>query len=316
MSSLRSSAPRSRCGSATSTRWCRATSRRRRRSSSTATSTRALTGDRAVPVVGRRPVSRWSSTGACKWIIDGYTTTDRYPYAQRAITDGGGGLSGQRFNYVRNSVKAVIDAYDGTTTLYIVDHDDPIVKAYSEGVPVACSRSPIRPRSSRAHFRYPEDMFRMQTNMWGRYHLDNPDAFYTNANAWSVAPDPGTQTQTGGDRRPTTATRTQQVPPSPTGRIPPYYLLMSLPGEEQQGFMLLRPFVPTQNDEPADDRVHGRQERPRALRRARDVPDAGQQPAAVTHAGREHDDVRSAGRRSADAARHARRWVARCCSAT
>ena len=88
-------------------------------------------------------------------------------------------------------------------------------------------------------------MFRTQTNMWGRYHLDNPDAFYTNANAWTVAPDPGTQTQTGATV--TTLNPDTQVPPSPTGRIPPYYVQLSLPGEEQQGFMLFRPFVPTQN---------------------------------------------------------------------
>jgi hypothetical protein len=184
-------------------------------------------------------------SGHTKWIIDGYTTTDKYPYAQRAITDGGGGLSG-RFNYVRNSVKAVIDAYDGTTTLYIVDHDDPIAKAYSKAFPNLFSKSDA-PAELEAHFRYPEDLFRTQTNMWGRYHLDNPDAFYTNANAWTVAPDPGTQTQTGATV--TTLNPDTQVPPSPTGRIPPYYVLLGLPGanEEQQGFMLFRPFVPTQN---------------------------------------------------------------------
>ena len=79
--------------------------------------------------------------GKVKWVVDGYTTTANYPYAQRAITDGGGGLSG-RFNYVRNSVKAVIDAYDGTTTLYIVDHDDPIARR-TRRRSRASSRSPI-----------------------------------------------------------------------------------------------------------------------------------------------------------------------------
>jgi hypothetical protein len=181
--------------------------------------------------------------GHVKWVIDGYTTTDRYPYAQRAITDGGGGLSG-RFNYVRNSVKAVIDAYDGTTTLYVVDHSDPIVRAYQKAFPSLFS-STDAPADLAEHFRYPEDMFRVQTNMWGRYHLDNPDAFYTNANAWAVAPDPGTQTQTGVTA--TTTPNDNQVPESPTGRIPPYYVLLSLPGETDQGFMLFRPFVPVQS---------------------------------------------------------------------
>ena len=78
--------------------------------------------------------------GRIQWIVDGYTTTDRYPYAQRAITDGTGGLSGT-FNYVRNSVKAVIDAYDGTITLYIVDHDDPIIRAYQKAFPHLFSTS-------------------------------------------------------------------------------------------------------------------------------------------------------------------------------
>ena len=157
---------------------------------------RARASDRTVPVLGRRPVSgdprRSHAVGA--------STATRPPTAIRTrsvpITDGGGGPVRARFNYVRNSVKAVVDAYDGTMKLYIVDTNDPIVQAYPKAFPSLFSKDDDPPRDLAEHFRYPEDMFRTQTNMWGRYHLDNPDAFYTNANAWTVAPDPGTQTQT------------------------------------------------------------------------------------------------------------------------
>jgi uncharacterized membrane protein (UPF0182 family) len=180
--------------------------------------------------------------GRVQWIVDGYTTTDRYPYAQRAISDANSSLNG-RFNYVRNSVKAVIDAYDGTTTLYIVDHNDPIIRAYQKAFPNLFS-STDPSEALRAHFRYPEDIFRVQTNMWGRYHLDNTDDFYTQGPAWSVAPDPGTAVQTAASN--TTATTTQDnSPPPASGGIAPYYQLMRLPGETAQRFSILRPFVPT-----------------------------------------------------------------------
>ncbi|MEY2402615.1 MAG: uncharacterized protein QOD38_166, partial [Acidimicrobiaceae bacterium] len=180
--------------------------------------------------------------GKVKWIVDGYSTTDRYPYAQRAVTDANTSLKG-RFNYVRNSVKAVIDAYDGTTTLYVVDHEDPIIRAYQKAFPKLFSGSEPSDQL-KAHFRYPEDIFRVQTNMWGRYHLDNTDDFYTQGPAWSVAPDPGTAVQTGATN--TTATTVQtDTPPPASGGIAPYYQLMRLPGETEQRFSILRPFVPT-----------------------------------------------------------------------
>jgi uncharacterized membrane protein (UPF0182 family) len=183
--------------------------------------------------------------GKVQWVVDGYTTTDRYPYAQRAVTDANTSLKG-RFNYVRNSVKAVIDAYDGTTTLYVVDRNDPIIHAYQKAFPTLFS-STDPSDELRAHFRYPEDIFRVQTNMWGRYHLDNTDDFYTQGPAWSVAPDPGTAVQTEATN--TTATTVQtDTPPPASGGIAPYYQLMRLPGETQQRFSILRPFVPTKGN--------------------------------------------------------------------
>ncbi|MEY2461149.1 MAG: uncharacterized protein QOG30_2979, partial [Acidimicrobiaceae bacterium] len=182
--------------------------------------------------------------GRVQWVVDGYTTTDRYPYAQRAISDEKSSLNG-RFNYVRNSVKAVIDAYDGTTTLYIVDHQDPIIRAYQKAFPKLFSSSDPS-EDLKAHFRYPEDIFRVQTNMWGRYHLDNTDDFYTQGPAWSVAPDPGTAVQTAASS--TTTTLQDNSPPPASGGIAPYYQLMRLPGETEQRFSILRPFVPTKGN--------------------------------------------------------------------
>ena len=189
--------------------------------------------------------------GRVQWIVDGYTTTDKYPYAQRAITENHGNLTG-RFNYVRNSVKAVVDAYDGTTTLYIVDHNDPIARAYQKAFPSLFATSDPS-EELRSHFRYPEDLFRTQTDMWGRYHLDNPDAFYTNGSGWTVAPDPGTSVQTGASSTTPTAPNPDNPPPA-TGGIAPYYQLLRVPGDSpqaEQSFVILRPFVPTKgNNQP------------------------------------------------------------------
>jgi uncharacterized membrane protein (UPF0182 family) len=154
---------------------------------------------------------------------------------------------GGRFNYVRNSVKAVIDAYDGTTTLYIVDKNDPIAHAYQKAFPSLFS-SEDPSQELRSHFRYPEDLFRVQTNMWGRYHLDNTDDFYTQGPAWSVAPDPGTTIQSGVSNNTTTTVQQENVPPPVSGGIAPYYQLLRLPGTEGQSFNLVRPFVPTRGN--------------------------------------------------------------------
>src|SRR5262249_17983839 len=118
--------------------------------------------------------------GRVKYILDGYTTTSRYPYAQqadRSQLDPSSGLE-HPFNYVRSPAKAVVDAYDGTTTFYVVDEKDPLIKAYSSIFPGLFTPGSEAPMSLREHFRYPEDLFLVQTAMWGRYHLDSPDDFY------------------------------------------------------------------------------------------------------------------------------------------
>jgi uncharacterized membrane protein (UPF0182 family) len=187
--------------------------------------------------------------GRITWILDAYTTTDRYPYAQRADTVGlssGSGLD-HRFNYVRNSVKAVIDSYDGSVDFYVIDDEDPIINAYRKAFPSLFKDGDEMPDDLRDHLRYPEDLFRVQTTTWGRYHLSDPDDFYNRDDRWSVAPDPGTAGVEAG----TAATDEQgNTTETQSARIQPYYQLLQLPGEEAAEFVLLRPFIPfSENDE-------------------------------------------------------------------
>ncbi|MBA2281253.1 MAG: UPF0182 family protein [Acidimicrobiia bacterium] len=184
--------------------------------------------------------------GRVQWVIDGYTTTDRYPYAQAAVVDGVAGDLDRRFNYIRNSVKAVVDAYDGTTTFYVTDPEDPILRAYGRAFPGLFTYEPP-PEDLRAHFRYPEDLFRVQTNMWGRYRLTDPRNFFDNLGAWAVARDPGAPVEGRIDTETTSSTSPDDAPRD-ANRIEPYYLLTALPGETEQSFVMLRPFTPLQGD--------------------------------------------------------------------
>nr|MBA3304057.1 UPF0182 family protein [Acidimicrobiia bacterium] len=188
--------------------------------------------------------------GRIKYVLDAYTTSDRYPYAEDAnVTglSGGSGLGGG-FNYVRNSVKAVVDAYEGTTTFYVVDDTDPLIAAYVEAFPDLFTPGDEVPDELRAHFRYPEDLFRVQTNMWGRYHISDPEGFYDQNDAWNVSPDP----QTAGIEQ--TGTQSTNAQGEPVGlrraaRIDPYYQLLQLPGDEGEEFVIVRPFVPASGDD-------------------------------------------------------------------
>ena len=191
------------------------------------------------------------------WIVDAYTTTSRYPYSQSV--NAGGNLEG--VNYVRNSVKAAVDAYDGTVTLYAIDGKDPMLKAYSKTFPglftdPATLRGPAvqRYESLREHFRYPEDLFRLQANHLGRYHITNPTEFFSATDRWNVSPDPGVQATS---ERSTNSTRAPSAPAAgqgglglrslssgQDGRIPPTYQLQKFPGESQERFVLTVPFVP------------------------------------------------------------------------
>ncbi|MDZ7674250.1 MAG: UPF0182 family protein [Acidimicrobiales bacterium] len=187
--------------------------------------------------------------GEIKWVIDAYTTTDRYPYGQQADNSGlpaGSQLDGN-FNYVRNSVKAVVDAYEGTVDMYVIDPDDPIIQAWRGAFPELFTDFDEMPDDLVDNLRYPEDLFRVQTNMWGEYHVEDPGTFYNNNDAWNVALDPGTA-GAGGTTQATNAAG-QPVGPARGARIDPYYLLTQLPGEDSAEFVMLRSFVPIGGDQ-------------------------------------------------------------------
>jgi uncharacterized membrane protein (UPF0182 family) len=188
--------------------------------------------------------------GRIQYVLDAYTTSNRYPYAEQADSDqvaDGSGLD-HAFNYVRNSVKAVVDTYDGTVDLYIVDPDDPIVEAYSHAFPDLFTGLDDMPEALQDHLRYPEDLFRIQTTAWGRYHISDPQNFYEQADEWAVAQDPGTTTAATQQTQ-TTNAETGEVESSQEARIDPQYLLMRLPGEDEEDFLILRSFVPVAGDQ-------------------------------------------------------------------
>ncbi|HVW33478.1 MAG TPA: UPF0182 family protein [Acidimicrobiia bacterium] len=193
--------------------------------------------------------------GRILWVIDGYTVTDRYPYSQAYTPDPNrlttaSGLS-TRLNYVRNSIKATVDAYDGTVKFYVFDdpaHPDPIIKAYRKAFPKLFTDRSQMPAGLVDHLRYPEDLFRVQTDRFADYHVTDPATFYQNRRQWAVAQDPGSgvlqlSTQTTAPPPPTPG-RPAVTGPSKRARMDPYYLLMKLPGQTKEDFLILQPFVP------------------------------------------------------------------------
>ncbi|MEV6390311.1 UPF0182 family protein [Nocardia xishanensis] len=167
------------------------------------------------------------------WIVDAYTTLDTYPYAQSTSLEGavedsvdkktGRLLPRKEVSYIRNSVKATVDAYDGTVTLYEVDSTDPVLKAWRGVFPNAVkSESDISPEL-RSHFRYPEDLFKVQREMLTKYHVNDPREFFTNNAFWSVPSDP---TIEGG-----------------TFKQPPYYVLVGDPKTGRPEFNLTSAMV-------------------------------------------------------------------------
>ncbi|MGH2687988.1 MAG: UPF0182 family protein, partial [Actinomycetota bacterium] len=179
--------------------------------------------------------------GRVVWLMDAYTTTDRYPYAQEASTGRLAEASGldHEFNYVRNSVKVAVDAYHGDVTFYVVDPADPILAAYAKALPGLFKEPGEIPDGLRAHFRYPEDLFRVQTDMWGRYHIGDPLEFYSQSDRWSIAQHPGSALPGSSDP--------QGAPGE--ARMEPYYLLMRLPDAPEAEFLILQPFVPFSADD-------------------------------------------------------------------
>ena len=185
--------------------------------------------------------------GKVMWILDAYTSTDMFPYAERvnprAVRKGDLRSS---VNYVRNSIKVVVDAYDGTPNFYVVDDADPIAKSYQLQFPNLFSEETPSTELTE-HFRYPEDLFRMQTEMWGRYRITEASEFYDAAGAWSVAQDPGNSI--GQTAVESVIDASGNIISSSEVRIAPQYLLMRLPGDEDESFVIFRPFVPFSDDD-------------------------------------------------------------------
>jgi len=187
--------------------------------------------------------------GRIVYVVDGYTTSDWFPNAQGVEVDAdipsASGLSGHDFNYVRNPVKAVVDAYDGTVDLYVVDDEEPILAAYRDAFPDLFTPIDDAPPGLQDHFRYPEDLFRVQTSMWGKYHVDDADQLLQGTAAWAVAPDPDTS-ESATTTTQSTAVNAAEEPPVARFQagIEPTYQLLKLPGEDDVSFVLLRPFTP------------------------------------------------------------------------
>ena len=172
------------------------------------------------------------------WIIDMYTVSDKYPYAQPADTRRINENSGLpvNFNYLRNSVKAVVNAYDGTMNFYFVDENDPIMTAYNDIFPNLFSPKSEMSSELLDHIRYPEDLFTIQSDMYRDYHMTDPRVFYADEDPWVIPSDSSTT--------PRVATLRGEFTEIGFKPMLPYYLLMSLPGEADLSYLIFQPFNP------------------------------------------------------------------------
>ena len=173
--------------------------------------------------------------GRIKWVVDGYTTSNDYPYSSRvslsdvtsdSITVRTGSTAiapNDQLNYARNSVKAVVDAYEGTVSLYAWDASDPVLQTWMKAFPEVVQPLSDMPEAVEAHVRYPQDLFKVQRVVMSRYHVTDPATFYNGTDFWIVPFDP------------TQAIQQFQ---------PPYYLTLQMPGQDQQAFSLTTTFAP------------------------------------------------------------------------
>jgi uncharacterized membrane protein (UPF0182 family) len=160
--------------------------------------------------------------GRLSWVMDAFTVSDSYPYSTHY------GLGDQTVNYMRNSVKAVVDAYNGTTTFYVFDAADPVIAAYRGIFPTLFRDASEMPADLRRHVRYPEALFKLQSEVYGLYHMTNPQVFFNREDLWTVA----TETVTDADG--------QQV----VRAMQPNFVLMKLPGGDAEEFVEILPFTP------------------------------------------------------------------------
>ena len=158
------------------------------------------------------------SEGKLYWMIDAYTITDAYPYSEPIYMSGGWG-----FNYMRNAVKVVMDAYNGDVTYYVIDEDDPIINTYMKIFPDLFRPFSEMPEDLKGHIRYPEDLFRVQAELYSTYHMKDPRVFYNKEDAWVIP----NEVYRGG-----------------TQEMIPYYIIMRFPDEEKEEFIMMIPFIP------------------------------------------------------------------------
>jgi uncharacterized protein len=160
--------------------------------------------------------------GRLSWMMDAFTTSDSYPYSSHYP------LNGNPINYMRNSVKVVIDAYDGTTTFYVFDPQDPIIAAYRPMFPSLFKDASALPAALRKHVRYPELLLKMQAAVYGLYHMTDPEVFYNREDLWTVASEVG-MSESGEQK---------------AQGMEPNFVLMKLPGETAVEFVEILPFTP------------------------------------------------------------------------
>ena len=165
----------------------------------------------------RDPYIVVGANGALYWILDAYTISNRYPYSEPT----------QGFNYIRNSIKIVIDAYNGSVTYYLVDEADPLAETLSRIFPEFLKPMSEFPADLQAHWRYPEDLFRIQSTLYQIYHMRDAKVFYNQEDLWAIP-----QENFSGSPQP----------------VEPYYVVARLPGDEQDEFMMIQPFTPFNKD--------------------------------------------------------------------
>jgi uncharacterized membrane protein (UPF0182 family) len=160
--------------------------------------------------------------GHLYWMMDAFTTSDSYPYSAHYQ------LNDDRINYMRNSVKVVIDAYDGTTTFYVFNSEEPIIAAYRRVFPGLFKDAAVMPADLRKHVRYPELLLALQADVYGLYHMTNPEVFYNREDLWNVASEVGMN----------------EPGEQSTQPMQPNFVLMKLPGESGMEFVEILPFTP------------------------------------------------------------------------
>lgn len=165
--------------------------------------------------------------GKIYWILDAYTKTDYYPYSQPLSLDG------ESVNYIRNSVKVVVNAYDGSVIFYQADANDPIIRTYTKIFPNTFKPLSQLSQALASHIRYPEDIFSLQTAVYTTYHMDDTQIFYNKEDQWEI---------------PAIQDRKEQAEPNSENVIGPRHMIMKLPGEKKEEFILMLPFTPRNKD--------------------------------------------------------------------